>query len=85
MSGDKLVELFKSEIAKSAAGTARLYTPSISKLDHIVAEFEFENLTKLDKIWENWLAKPETTAFYEKMNELIEAGGYSEVWNLVEL
>ena len=41
-------------------------------------------LAVYEKFWADWLAKPETPAFLEKWNELIESGGSREIWELAE-
>ena len=62
----------------------RLYSSNISPYDRLVFEAEFENLAEYEKFWAEWRASPETAAFQEKFNDLLEAGGTNEIWTLVD-
>ena len=73
----------KSESVLSQA-TKRMYLPNIVPDASVVAaELEFEDLAELEKTWAAWWADPDTPAFMEEYNKLVESVG-SEVWTLAE-
>ena len=60
----------------------RLYRPrGIS--DVTVSEFEFKNHDEMDRFWADWEARPETQAFWQKYQLLIQAGMVHEIFDLV--
>ena len=64
--------------------TTRTYLPNIvPDTSVVVHEAEFEDLAELDKTWAAWWADPDTPAYMEEYNELVESAG-SEVWTLAE-
>jgi hypothetical protein len=82
---DKVIQLNKSEVATwDNPPIWRFYTPNDGKNDKFAEEFEFENLAESEKFWTAWLAKPETSEFIKKWNELVETGERNEVWDMVE-
>jgi hypothetical protein len=82
---DEVVEMLKAaDEVLGSTDISRIYTPNIGQFDVVVNDLEFENLAELDALWAEWWSNPETPAFMEKWNELVDAGGGSEVWNLVE-
>jgi hypothetical protein len=84
---DKFVELVRAEATKNRDPSykTRIYTGNIGPFDAVAVDFEFEDLAALEKFWTEWSTKPETAEFWKKWNELVEAGGGNEVWNVEEI
>jgi hypothetical protein len=82
---EKVVKLMKeSRAILDDPHGSRIYTSNIGLFNIVVYELEVENLAELDAYWEAWWSKPETAAFMEKWNALMDSGGGSEIWTLVE-
>jgi len=77
------VALSKS-FAESTGITVRHYTPNVGPRDTLVLDDEFESLAEMESFWKEWFAKPDSPAFLEKWLALMETGGTTEIWNLVE-
>jgi hypothetical protein len=72
------------EQSSSSARGFRAYTPDIGSLDKVALEWEYENLEEYERDWAGWGTTPESAALQERLYELTETGGTSEMWNLVE-
>jgi hypothetical protein len=81
---DEAAALVLAEGEKHPPRAFRVYTPHTGPVGILAMEWEFENLAEYERYWAEWDAKPETAAFSEKWNELREAGGTLEIWNLAE-
>lgn len=83
---DKVVELFKESFPKSdIPRKCRAYTPNIGQGDVVAIEWEYESLAEYEGEESRMWARPEMAEFYQKILELIETGGFFEVWNVVEI
>ncbi len=87
---DKIVQSFKEQQYKpDQVKKCRAYTPYISQGDEVVIEFEYENLAEFEKASAEMWSQPEaaawSVAWYEKFRELIEPGGFFEVWKVEEI
>ena len=83
--GPEVIEMLKAEDERTGyTDKTRIYTSNIGPVHTMIYEIEFENLSELEESWTEWWSLPETPAFMEKWNELIETGGSSETWTLVE-
>jgi hypothetical protein len=85
---EALVKLLKEEIERdddeaTFANSYRIYTPNISTFGVVVLEMEFENLQKMEALWDAWEASAAYSEFSDKVRELTELGGSGEVWKLV--
>lgn len=84
---DDLVELLKPYLHDETTPLKRVCRNSpgsIGPLDCVVGEFEFENLGAVEEGWRQWFESDDAATFMPKWNELVERGGYSETWELVE-
>jgi hypothetical protein len=79
----EVVEMIKSEIAKGGP-PSRVYQSYISPSNLVIEDLEFESLAELQAHWAEWFAKPETAAFLERWDELVEGTVTNEVWQIVE-
>lgn len=79
----EVVDMIKGEIAKSDT-PSRVYQSYISPSNLVIQDLEFESLGALQAYWAEWFAKPETAAFLQKWNELVEGAVTNEVWQIVE-
>ena len=80
-----LVEMIKEGFAMHPAPHGRrIFTPDIGANNRVVIDIEFENLAEYEAYWEEWNSKPELPAFAERWLKLVESGGGSETWNVVE-
>lgn len=62
----------------------RTYTPyKDPAISTVVHELEFEDSDELDKTWKAWWADPDTPAYMEKVNNLVESAS-NEYWTLEE-
>lgn len=76
-------ELARAERERIGA-TFRIYLSYLGRYDTIVTEYEFEDLGAMETFWSEWFADPESAAFLEKWNNLLEAPRTNEVWIPVE-
>lgn len=76
-------ELASAERERTGS-THRIYRSYLGPRNTIAVEFEFEDLEEMEAFWSEWYATPESSAFLEKWNDLLEASGTSEIWTLVE-
>jgi hypothetical protein len=61
-------------------GSGRICTSFVGgAVNRVILEWEFENEAAREQFWEEWSARPETPAFMEKFNQLIENDGSSEL------
>ena len=85
---DQIVEMLRPYLRDEKSPLRRLYRPRVSlgssTFGVIVGEFEFEDLGALQRAWDQWSASEDAAEFLPKWNELVESGGGSEVWELVE-
>ncbi len=83
---DKIVQSFKEQQYRpDQVKKCRAYTPYISPGDEVVMEFEYENLAEFEKVSAEMGSQPDAAGWYEKFRELIEPGGFFEVWKVEEL
>ncbi len=82
---DKIVQYFKEQRYKPDQIKCRAYTPYISQGDEVVMEFEYENLAEFEKASTEMWSQPEAAEWLEKFHELIETGGFFEVWKVEEI
>jgi hypothetical protein len=79
------VAMVTAEIEKEPPPHAvRVYSPGTGSWDEITLEFEFESVAQSDEHWEQWLAKPGTTEYLAKFNELMTPPTRSEFRNITE-
>ena len=57
---------------------------NIGPRNDIAMEFEFAGLGEMEAFWSEWFATPESAAFMEKWNDLLEAHRNNEIWTVVE-
>lgn len=79
----ELVALNNS-FSETTGRTVRGYTSRIGPQETVVGEHEFESLAEMEKSWAEWNARPDTPAFTEKWLALMETGGTTEIWDLVD-
>ena len=80
---EEAVELAAKELERGGNfGAVRIYTISIGRFDQMAIEWEFQNLAEYEKGWAEWIARPTSADFLDKLNELIKSGGTNEIWNL---
>ena len=83
-----LEELFKATMPKSLSNphlhAFRLYRRQEGSSAPVSVELEFESHEELGKFWADANADPESAAFRDKFNELVNRIWTSELWDLVE-
>lgn len=77
------VALMVAEMERSNI-TGRIYVPETGLFDTIAVELEFEGLQEYERIWAEYFTSPEAAPFLEKLSEITETGGTSQIWRLAE-
>jgi hypothetical protein len=79
----ELAALLKSE-GERLGWRARVYTSLCGggKTNRVVMEVEYESLAAMEKAWADFRARPDTSTFVKKMNELSENEGSREFLEL---
>jgi hypothetical protein len=66
------LDMVFSQIEKEPPPHAvRVYSPGTGSWDQITLKFEFESVAESDEHWGQWPAKPGTSEYLAKFNELI--------------
>lgn len=86
---EEVLELLKAEQARvqqayDFSGATRNYVNVVAPHNQLVLEAEWNNLAEWEAFWSAWQASPEAKAFMKKWLPLLEPGGWSELWRLVE-
>lgn len=80
---NEAAELARAERERTG-GTHRIYLGYLGPRSDLAVEFEFEGLGEMEAFWSEWSATPESAAFMEKWDELLESYGTNEIWTVVE-
>jgi hypothetical protein len=62
----------------------RVYASATGRSHVLAFEMEFGSLEEFEKFWTDWTARPETSAFVEKLRSLLGPGSTHEFWDLAE-
>ena len=66
------------------ADRMRIYVSDIGTADLVVTEWEFESLAEMEKKVQEYFANPESLESAQKVEPLLERGGTTEIWRLIE-
>jgi hypothetical protein len=79
-----LAELVKQRERGSYSHPFRAYAPVYSGQPEntLILEWEYEDMTEIDKVVAEWWALPTTPAFMEKWREMTESLDSNEIWSV---
>jgi hypothetical protein len=76
---EEVTRLWKAEIERAPL-PLRLYTAFYGPIDVLLGDTAAESQEATEKMWADWLARPEAPKFFEQWNRLIAGGGRAELW-----
>jgi hypothetical protein len=76
---EEVVAMLKEGVNDPNNPPIRILRPVVGSFNTVVWEGEFESVAAFDAFWAEWRTRPETSAFFERWNPLVESTGGSEL------
>ena len=77
----KAAELMSTELKRMGL-KGRVLTPKVAPYNTLAVELEYESLAERERIWDEYMGSQEWRSFFTEFNEVIEAGGTHEIWDV---